>query len=212
MNHKTKLAILGGTGKSGKYLVNQLLAQGFHIRLLLRNAAATKFGSELIEIFQGDVRDYLSVQSWLEGCEAVISTLGQPRGESTIFSQATRNIIQGMNHHHIDRYILTTGLNVDARGDKKGSKTKMATDWMKQNYPETTFDKQVEYEVLCQSTIRWTLVRLPLIELTDERRKLLVSEEDCPGDKISANDLASFLIDVLANERFIKKAPFIANT
>ncbi len=46
------------------------------------------------------------------------------------------------------RYILITGLNVDAPLDKKSAKTKMATDWMKANYSPTTLDKQVEFETL----------------------------------------------------------------
>ena len=85
-----------------------------------------------------------------------------------------------MSYNNVDRYILTTGLSVDTPLDKKGPKCQMATDWMKANYPETTFDKQVEFNVLSKSEIKWTLVRLPLIEQTDETRKVIVSLEDCP--------------------------------
>jgi len=206
-----KLAILGGTGKSGKYLVNELLSQDFHLKLLLRNPENFQLKSPLIEIVKGDARDYESVQTLVNGCGAVISTLGQPRGEASIFSEATSNVIRAMSQYEIKRYIVTTGLNVDTPFDKKVSKTKMATEWMKSNYPKTTLDKQVEFDILSKSDIDWTLVRLPLIELTDERRKVIVSLEDCPGDKISATDLAFFLTDQLSSETYIRKSPFIAN-
>ncbi|MFM7851950.1 MAG: hypothetical protein ACKO96_08535, partial [Flammeovirgaceae bacterium] len=62
-----------------------------------------------------------------------------------------------MNELNIERYILITGLNVDSPSDKKGAKTKMATDWMKTNYAETTNDKQLEFEMLSKSNINWTL-------------------------------------------------------
>jgi putative NADH-flavin reductase len=211
MNHKFKLAILGGTGKSGKYLVKQLLAQGFHIKLLLRDPDSFQLKSSFIEIVKGDARDYESIRSVIDGCQAVLSTLGQPRGETPIFSQATRNIIQAMSQSNVTRYILTTGLNVDTPFDKKSAKTKMATDWMKSNYSETTLDKQVECEVLTKSSINWTLVRLPLIEQTDDRRNVVVSLEDCPGDKISSTDLAYFLIRQLSDNTYVRKSPFIAN-
>jgi len=206
-----KLAILGGTGKSGKYLVKELLNRGFQLRLLLRNPESFQLKSSFIEIVKGDARDYESVLSLVNGCDAVISTLGQPRGETSIFSQATRNVIRAMSQDKINRYVVITGLNVNTPSDKKGPKTKMATEWMKSNYPNTTLDKQVEFDILSKSDINWTLVRLPLIELTDEKRKVIISLEDCPGDKISATDLAYFLIDQLSSDTYIRKSPFIAN-
>ena len=206
-----KLAILGGTGKSGKYLVNELLGKGFHFKLLLRSPESFQLKSSFIEIVKGDARDYESVLSLVNGCDAVISTLGQPRGETSIFSQATRNVIRAMSQYKINRYVVITGLNVNTPSDKKGPKTKMATEWMKSNYPKTTLDKQVEFDILSKSDINWTLVRLPLIELTDEKRKVIISLEDCPGDKISATDLAYFLIDQLSSDTYIRKSPFIAN-
>jgi len=211
MNTKLKLAIIGGTGKSGKYLVKQLLDRGFHLKLLLRSPENFTLKSPLIKIVQGDVRNYESIHSLIEGCEAVISTLGQPKGETSIFSEATKNVIRAMEQFNVKRYVQTTGLNVDTPLDKKGAACAAATEWMRVNYPKTTLDKQVEYEVLTNSSIDWTLVRLPLIEQTDERRKVAVSLEDCPGDKISATDLADFLIQQLSDNSYIRKAPFIVN-
>jgi hypothetical protein len=110
----------------------------------------------------------------------------------------------------IQRYILTTGLNVDTPFDNKSPKTEYATEWMKKNYAETTADKQKEYHVLSDSQINWTLVRLPLIEETDKRNQIRVNLEDCPGDKISATDLACFLIEQLTDCTYFKKSPFLA--
>jgi len=82
---------------------------------------------------------------------------------------------------------------------------------MKKTFPISTTDKQLEYDILVNSNIDWTLVRLPLIEQTDERNKVSVDLEDCPGDKISATDLALFLIEQLSSKAFIKKSPFLSN-
>ena len=207
----SKIAILGGTGKSGKYLVQHLLNQGFQLRLLLRNPETFTIKSPLIEVVSGDARNYESVQTLLEDCQAVISTVGQPKGEPSIFSDATRNVIRAMAHWKIDRYISATGLNVDTPEDQKGEPTQSATDWMRIHYPMTTADKQTEYELLSASSVNWTLVRLPVIEQTDERRPTLVSLADCPGSFISATDLAHFFTESLSDPTYFKKAPFIAN-
>jgi putative NADH-flavin reductase len=211
MQHKVKIAVIGGTGKSGKYLVRQLLSQGFSLKLLVRKPDTCGINSPLAEIIPGDARNPESVREFISGCQAVISTLGQPRGEDPIFSPATTNVLRAMKELEIRRYILLTGLTVDAPGDKKGPKTAVATEWMKNNYPLTTADKQRELELLSQSDLDWTLVRLPLSELTDDKKEVKASLEDCPGEKISATALADFLISKLVDKAYIKKAPFVAN-
>jgi putative NADH-flavin reductase len=213
MKKNIKIAVIGGTGKSGKYLVRHLLNERFHLRLLIRDPVRLEISDPLIEVIKGDVKDYSTVRGLLEGCHAVISTLGLGRTpeETSIFSQSTENIIRSMKENRVERYIVITGLNVDTPSDQKSPKTKFATDWMYKNYPLTTSDKQVEYKLLTESDIKWTLVRLPLIELTEKRNIMAVNLEDCPGDKISATDLAWFLSGQLSDTAFVRKAPFIAN-
>ncbi|HRP56544.1 NAD(P)H-binding protein [Agriterribacter sp.] len=214
MKSNIKIAIIGGTGKSGKYLVKHLINQGFQFKILLRNPYNFQINSPLVEVIEGNVTNYSSVGTLLEGCQAVISTLGlgEPPSEPTIFSQSTANVIEAMNEHNIHRYIVTTGLNVDTPFDNKSSKTAFATDWMRKNHPTSTANKQSEFDILSNSNVDWTLVRLPLIEQTDETGQINVSLEDCPGDKISATDLAHFLVEQLSTDTLIKKAPFIAST
>ncbi|MBF4471595.1 NAD(P)-dependent oxidoreductase [Flavobacterium sp. HJJ] len=213
MKQNIKVAVIGGTGKSGKYLVRELIRQGFHIKLLLRNPDNFSIKSSLIETVAGNAADYDSVYSLLTDCQAVISTLGLgiPASEPILFCKSSSNVIQAMISLGLSRYIVTTGLNVDTSSDKKSPKVIFATDWMKKNYPVSTENKQAEYELLKASAIDWTLVRLPLIEQTDERFDTNVSLEDCLGDKISATDLADFLIEQLYDKTFIGKSLFLSN-
>jgi len=208
---KPTIAVIGGTGKAGQYLVKQLLQEEYKIKLLQRAPENFAIQSPLITTIKGDVRHYAAAQELMDGCQAVISTLGQPKGESPIFSAATKNVLRAMGEHIITRYIVITGVNVDTPFDNKGAAAKYATEWMKTNYPATTGDKQVEYSLLSASAVNWTLVRLPLIILTDNRNKIGVNLEDCPGDKINAADLAYFLTGQLKDETYYQKAPFIAS-
>lgn len=207
-----KIAVIGGTGKSGTYLVKELLQRGYSIKLLHRNPSSLSISNPLIEIVSGDARNSEAIDRLLTDCQSVISTLGQPKGETSIFSRATENVLNAMKKHGIKRYIVTTGLNVDAPGDHKNEKVRFATAWMYQNYPETTKDKQIEFESLLESDLDWTMVRLPMIVQTDEFFPVKVSLEDCPGESISAGDLARFLADQLSDEKYIRKSPFLANS
>lgn len=214
MQQFSTITVIGGTGKAGKYVVNQLIQRGFRLKLLLRNPEKFLIKSPQIEIIQGDVKDYDTVLSVIKETDAVISALGlgQPASETSIFSQATTNIIQAMNACNIQRYVVLTGVNVNTSFDKKSPKTQFATDWMYTNYPNSTADKQKEYEILLASKVDWTLVRLPLIEQTDEVSSVQISLEDCVGDKISATNLANFLISQIADTQYINQAPFLSNS
>jgi len=205
------IAVLGGTGKTGNYLVQELLKKGYPMKLLLRTPENFTLQNPLIEIVKGDARDFDAIDNLTKGCSAVISKIGQPVGEKSIFTDATNNIIQSMNKHGIKRYIAITGLNVDTPFDHKNEKVKAATDWMYQNYPKTTKDKQDEYEILVNSDLDWTLVRLPLIIPTSEHLKTETNLTDCIGEQISAADLFEFLVSQIGDQTYNKQSPFLYN-
>jgi len=205
------IAVIGGTGKSGKYLVQHLLEKGYKIKLLLRTPENFKLKDPLIEIVKGDARDYHSIHILLKGCNVVMSALSQPVGEESIFSDAAKNITQSMISHGIKRYIVIAGLNVDTPYDQKSLRVKQATDWMYNNYPKTTKDRQVEYEILTKTNLDWTLVRLPLIIQTTESFEIETSLEDCKGESISATNLAEFLISQIDDTSYNKQSPFLYN-
>lgn len=206
-----KIAVVGGTGKAGRYLVQNLISKGYSIKLLIRNPENFNLKNSLIEVVKGDARNFDSINDLIKDCEVVISTIGQPIGEKSIFSDATKNMIRSMNVNKITRYIVITGLNVDTPFDRKNERVKMATEWMYQNYPKTTQDKQEEHRILTESDLNWTLIRLPLIIQTDERFNMEANLTDCVGGNISATDLAEFLVSQIDDETYFKNSPFLYN-
>ncbi|PIF31886.1 putative NADH-flavin reductase [Flavobacterium sp. 9] len=210
MKNIYKVAVLGGGGRTGNYLVNQLLKKGFSVKLLLRNPEKSTIQSPQIEIIKGDALDLETIKSLLRDCQAVISTVGQRKDEPLVASLATKNILQVMNDYKIERYVLLAGLNIDTPFDKKSPKTIMATDWMKANFPVIQEDRQKAYDLLVASTVNWTQVRVPFIEFNDLSGEISVSLEDCSGDKINANDIASFMISEMIESKYSKKSPFIS--
>lgn len=213
MHHTFKPAVIGGTGKSGQYLVKALAGKNIRFNMLVRNPEHLSIKYPQAEIVYGNVLDPEAISSLFEGCDVVISTLGLgiPASQPDLFSHATANLLQAMATHGIKRYIAVTGLNVDAPGDRKSDQTTAATAWMYANFPVSTADRQKEYDMLSASDLDWTLVRLPRILQTEDRSEVSVSLEDCPGEGISAANLAEFLIGQAEDRRFIQKAPFISD-
>lgn len=76
-------------------------------------------------------------------------------------------------------------------------------------FRDTVTDKQREYKILEAGSLEWTIVRVPFIELTDERREVKTSLSDCGGSRIGSAMLAEFLSEQIDSETYIRKAPFI---
>ena len=211
MNKDIKIGVIGGTGKAGKYLMRQLVNQGFSIKALVRNPDKLE-ESGLIEKVIGDVLDYEAVLNLVNGCNAIISTLGQSKGQDTVFCSAGKNIVRAMETLQVKRYIVLTGLSLDTKSDKKGFRTRMKSLVMRLLFRNIIRDKQDEYKILQTSKLDWTIVRVPFIELTDSQKDIETSLYDCKGASISSGDLASFLIDQISDETYLRKAPFIWNS
>lgn len=211
MKNIKKVAVLGGGGRTGKYLVNQLLEKGINVKVLLRNPETFTIQNSKIEIIEGDAINESTIRSLFEDCQAVLSTIGQRPGEPMVASNATKNVLKIMTDLSIQRYVLLAGINVDTPFDKKGEKTIAATNWMKANYPEIQQDRQLTYDLLTKSDVNWTLIRVPFIEFTDTSSEIIVNLEDCTGDKISSSDIAGFMVQEMIEEKFVRKSPFITN-
>jgi putative NADH-flavin reductase len=210
MKNISKVAVLGGGGRTGKYLVHQLLENGFSVKLLLRNPDNFTIQNSKIEIIKGDAINEESINLLLKDCQAVVCTIGQRPGEPMVASQTTKNVLNAMKRYGIERYVLLAGLNIGTPFDKKSPKTIMATDWMKTNFPEIQKDRQFTYDLLVDSKIDWTQVWVPLIVFSDESSEITVNLEDCLGEKISAFDISKFMVKEMIESNYSRQSPFIS--
>lgn len=209
-NNDSIIAILGGAGKSGRPLVEETLAAGYSVRLLLRHPQEFNLSSERLEIVQGDVRDPGCVRQLLQGSSALLSTLGHTKGEATpMMGIATQNFVTLMEELGISRCVVVTSLFVTGR-EQLDAKTQEAADYMQQHYSSFMDDRRLEFKLLSESNLDWTYVRVPFIMQNPATGGVDVDLNHLPGQQITAVDLAHFLISQLDDRRYIQQAPFVA--
>ncbi|QRR02033.1 NAD(P)-dependent oxidoreductase [Dyadobacter sandarakinus] len=214
MKNIQNIAIIGGGGRTGRFLVEALLRQGYLLQLLLRHPEQFSIQNPAITTIQGDVLDPQAVNAVVAGCDAVISVVGQRKDEPLVASQATINILHAIRSQPAGndiRYIALAGLNVDTPSDRKGPETQQATSWMRETFPDIHADRQKSYAILEESDVKWVLVRVPFIEFIPAKHNLQISLIDCPGTKVTAGDIAEFMIGLLDGDQYWRKAPFVAN-
>ena len=81
---------------------------------------------------------------------------------------------------------------------------------MKTNFPEIQKDRQFTYDLLINSDVDWTQVRVPLIVFSDESSEISVNLEDCLGDKITALDISKFMVKEMLKSNYSRQSPFIS--
>lgn len=212
MEQKIQVALLGATGKAGKYLLQALLDNGYRVNALIRKPENFKQSHPHLSVIKGDIKDYQSAYELIKNCAAVLSTIGQVKDEALISSLAAVNLIKAMEAQGIKRYVFLAGLTLDVPGDQKSIKNQEGTTWMKNTFPAIVADKQKAYQLLTQSSLNWTMLRLPWIEQTAEKHGVLVNLQDCLGESISTSDLADFMIAQLEDSLYFNKAPFVTST
>lgn len=74
--------VAGATGHTGRLIVQDLAANGFHVRALVRdiNKAKDVLGDK-VDFAEGDVRDRTSIDAALKGARYVVSAIGATRND-----------------------------------------------------------------------------------------------------------------------------------
>lgn len=212
MTNNHKIAIIGGTGKVGRYIAAAALQQGYQVRMLVRNPGKLKDGLDSrIEILQGSAENRDHIRQLLQDCHAVVNAFGQPLGEAPLYSTVTSMVLEIMNELEISRYIGVTGGSLTLEGDRKRLMNKVGVLLFRIFFPAMIKDKQREAAIIQQyCNIEWTLIRLPFVVEGKESGHIKEHLTDMPGFKISNRDIASFIIRQTTEAKYIHKSPFIA--
>ncbi len=114
-----KIAVLGGTGKAGKYLIRELLREGYRVKALARNPQKIDQADESLEIIEGNAREYESIIPCFQVARLLSARWALQVHEPDTCSIATGHILKAMQELNIQRFIEVAGLGIDAPWIKK---------------------------------------------------------------------------------------------
>lgn len=203
-----KVAVIGSTGLAGKYICNILLASNFEVRALIRNLG--KAHNDKIEFVVGSAFDEDSLSELIAHSDVVINAIGQLKNEDGFYAIITTKILDIMSKNNIRRYIGITGASVRLKDDKKTLAGMIGSILMNVLYPLMMKDKYSEVEIIKNSSLDWTIVRLPMVKDGTSNKKVSISLDKVTGMKIYNKQIAEFIVNQITSSEYIHKFPIIS--
>jgi putative NADH-flavin reductase len=210
-----KIAILGSTGFLGKVLLKKALDDGYKIRTLVRNPEKLGEFKNSVDFIQGNIFETNKIEEIIKGTEVVISTVGPPQRNPKNpekYKKAMKNLVTALEKQNIKRFIHIGGaVHPGGENENWTMGRRLLRLFLNLTWKPGLVAKQLEWEVLKESNIDWTLVRPPQITKGGSTEKVKADEKNLARTKINVADLSNFIIDQINSKNWIKKAPLVAS-
>ena len=208
-----KLAIFGGTGRTGMHLVQQALDQGHEVVILARNPAKITLQHAQLSVIAGDVKDLPKVEQTIAGASVVISALGPTSNEPVYaVSQGMENIIAAAQKQGVRRLIIAAGAGVGDPKDTPGLFHHIMNFMLKLMAKNVLADMTRAVALVRASNLDWTVVRLPMLVDGPHTGTIRVGYVgQGMGPRINRADAAEFMLAQAAQSTFICQSPAISN-
>ena len=207
--------VIGASRGIGLETVKRALAAGHRVRAFARGAGSIPLDAPALEKIGGDALDKAGVAAAVAGADAVIQSLGAPKGPqailsgTTLFSQATRILIEAMRENGVRRLVTVTGLGA---GDSRGHGSFLYDAILFPLLLKRVYDdKDVQEQMIRASGLEWTIARPGLLTSgpATGQARALVDPKDWRAGSISRADVADFLVREAFERRFVGKTPLL---
>ncbi|MGB8385133.1 MAG: NAD(P)H-binding protein [Dermatophilaceae bacterium] len=205
-----KIAVLGATGRTGHYLVEELMRRGHDLTVLVRSPARLGPLAERVTVVEGSSTDSDALDRAVAGADAVVSALGPAGKQPRLHRETAAALIPTMQRHGIRRYVGVSGAGIDVPGDRKGIPDRLISGLVRRFGGEMANDKVIEYGLFAASDLDWTLVRPPRLR-DGEPSGATHHDATRPGKTwVRRADLSAFLADVVEQGSYVRQAPFVS--
>lgn len=196
-----RITVIGGSGRTGKLIVEQLVAEKHQVVATIRNprhmAELVKLGAET-QLVDLDTSAFDTIVTAMQGSDAVVFAAGSAAGESSeLDRKGTLRTVRAAEKAGVKRYV-----SVSAIGASTGMSTRSMNDEMKDYYKQ----KRAAAKHITGSTLDWTI--LEPAELTDAAGtgKVTAGLERIEEKPIARADVAAAVVATLGEKKSIGKA------
>lgn len=195
-----RVIVIGGSGRTGKLVVEQLIAKGHAAVATIRNAKhmaeLVKLGAA-VELVDLDKSGFDVIVTAMKGCDAVVFAAGSAAGETSELDRTgTLRTVRAAEKAGVKRY-----LSISSIGASTGLSTRSMDAEMKDYYKQ----KRAAGKHITSSTLDWTILEPG--ELTDVAGtgKVRLSQQAIDFDSIPRADVAAVTVALLEEPKTVGK-------
>jgi putative NADH-flavin reductase len=208
-----KIALFGGSGKTGQEFLTKALSNGYSVKALARDPGKITQTHENLQVIQGDVLETKSVEKVISETDIVVSLFGHTKGSPEwLQTDGTKNIIAAMNKNGLRKIISLSGGGLPfPEKDQPKFIDKTIRFVMKVFVPKILNDAIEHAKVLRQSNLDWIIVRGPRLTEKEEKGQYRIGWVGVnSGTEIARADLADFILKQVESDEFVKTMPFVS--
>lgn len=211
-----KLALFGATGSTGMHIIEEALKQGHILSVYTRDANKLASLAGKVDVIVGNLQDREAIAKCIQGADAVISALGpnglKIQGDRPVM-HGLSNIIAAMRNAGVRRLLQVSTASYRSPQDGFSLSAQAGALFFKVFVRKAYDDIRATGELIASSDLDWTLVRIPFLKDGPANGKIDVGwyGKTKLGSKLSRGNLAQFLVQQVAEKKFVRAAPGIAN-
>ncbi|MQY31563.1 NAD(P)-dependent oxidoreductase [Nocardia aurantia] len=211
------LAIFGANGRTGRLLTARALTAGHRVTAVTRQPDSFPLHHDRLEVVRADVLDPAGVEAAVAGRDAVLSALGVPPGNGpiTTYSAGTANIAAAMRDHGLRRLVVISSSGVDPRPYSDGGVlfNRVLLPLVTRVFGRTLYEDMRRMEsMLRDGDLDWTIVRPSGLYHLPEATDYTVVEGHADGRFTARADLAASMLDLLGDERWVRRIAGVITT
>jgi putative NADH-flavin reductase len=208
-----KLIIFGSTGATGRQVVAQALEQGHDVTAFARSPEKLNQKHEKLQVVKGNVLDFASVESAIQGQDVVLCTIGLPAimDKSNLRANGTKNIIRAMGKTGVKRFICQSSAGV---GDSRDTLPFLMKYFLVPFMLRRVWaDHEIQEDYIKESQLDWIIARPAALtdgKHTGSYQQDFTADNKTVTSKISRADTADFMLKQLADNNYLHKTPCIS--
>jgi len=203
------IVVFGANGKVGRLVVQELLRRGHSVRAFVHGT--TPDPQENLTWMQGDVHNQNDVEAAIEGCDAVVSTLGSwGTKDKDILSAGMRHIVPAMEAHGISRIVSLTGNVAVLPGEPISGGVRVVRFIFGAVAGAILRDADDHMRLLDESGLKYTVVRSTIMSDGEASGYRLVAKIPLFPLMVHRAAVTKSMADLLETNQWSRQAPFVA--
>ncbi len=208
-----RVTIFGGTGPTGQLLVEQALSEGHDVVAYARSPHKLRQRTGLTAV-EGTLEQSDKIASAISGSDVVLSVLGPGTNAADIPALITgyRNIVAAMQQHGVRRLVALGTPSITDPADTSDRRVGLLVTLIRTFQP-TAYNAIVTIgEIVRQSELGWTIVRVPLLSNGPRTEHVNVRNIGGKGGlRLSRANAAAFILAQASDTTYVGAAPLISD-